>query len=72
LVKARGIWNGIVTLYQDNKEFERQVQYARARLKGDKIDLIEFGAKPAAVSDDDSTPRAEKGNDRQKPPEKSE
>lgn len=35
LVEAQKIWNSIIALYSTNQEFAPQVEYARARLRGD-------------------------------------
>ncbi|NQV25342.1 MAG: protein kinase [Rhodopirellula sp.] len=35
LVEAQKMWNSIVSLYSTNQEFAPQVEYARARLRGD-------------------------------------
>lgn len=42
-VDAHRIWNGVVTLYGNNRELERQVAYARARLNGEKTERPAFG-----------------------------
>ncbi|HUG92442.1 MAG TPA: serine/threonine-protein kinase, partial [Planctomycetaceae bacterium] len=36
-IKADAIWSSIVTLYDGNREFERQVEYARARRMGQDV-----------------------------------
>jgi serine/threonine protein kinase len=42
-LEAQNIWNGVITLYSDNKELQQQVKYARARLQGDKVERTVFG-----------------------------
>jgi hypothetical protein len=49
LLEAQNIWNGVITLYSDNKELQQQVKYARARLQGEKVERTVFGLpKPKA------------------------
>jgi eukaryotic-like serine/threonine-protein kinase len=43
LLEAQNIWNGVITLYSDNKELQQQVKYARARLQGEKVERTVFG-----------------------------
>jgi hypothetical protein len=43
LLEAQPIWNGVITLYSDNKELQQQVKYARARLQGEKVERTVFG-----------------------------
>lgn len=43
LLDAQNIWNGVITLYSDNKELKQQVKYARARLQGEKMERTVFG-----------------------------
>ena len=50
LLEAQNIWNSIVTLYGANRELEQQVTYARARLKGDKIERTIFGLPKAPAA----------------------
>lgn len=46
---AQSIWNGIITLYGENRELQQQVKYARARLQGEKVERTDFGhSKPRA------------------------
>ena len=48
-LEAQTIWNGVITLYGDNKELQQQVKYARARLQGEKVERTVFGLpKPQA------------------------
>jgi hypothetical protein len=47
MLKAQNIWESIITLYTGNRELEQQVTYARARLKGDKIERTIFGLPKA-------------------------
>jgi len=48
-LQAESIWNSIVTLYGGNRELEQQLTYARARLKGEKVERTIFGLpKPPA------------------------
>jgi serine/threonine-protein kinase len=48
--EAEKIWNGVVTLYGSNQELQRQVTYARARLRRDNVERTVFGVpKPAAT-----------------------
>jgi hypothetical protein len=42
-LEAQNIWNGVITLYSDNKELQQQVKYARARLQGEKVERTVFG-----------------------------
>src|SRR5580704_1891052 len=51
LLEAQNIWNSIVTLYSANRELEQQVTYARARLKGDKIERTIFGLPKARAKE---------------------
>lgn len=53
VLKARKIWNSIVTLYGSNLEFEPQVKYARARLANRDVEPFDFdrSASPAAPED---------------------
>jgi serine/threonine protein kinase len=58
-VKADSIWNSIVTLYSGNRELEQQLTYARARLKGEKIERTIFGLpKPAKEGSKEDGPAA--------------
>jgi eukaryotic-like serine/threonine-protein kinase len=43
LLEAQNIWNGVITLYSDNKELQQQVKYARARLQNEKVERTVFG-----------------------------
>jgi serine/threonine protein kinase len=67
LLEAQNIWNSVVTLYGANRELEQQVTYARARLKGDKIERTIFGlpkaptkAEPPKEGSDKAGPAKEK------------
>ncbi len=52
MLKAQNIWESIITLYTGNRELEQQVTYAKARLKGDKVERTIFGLpKPRAGKD---------------------
>jgi hypothetical protein len=62
LLEAQNIWNSIVTLYSVNRELEQQVTYARARLKGDKIERTIFGL-PKARAAKEGTERDGPGKD---------
>jgi hypothetical protein len=42
-VDAQNIWNGVITLYSENRELQQQVKYARARLQGEKVERTVFG-----------------------------
>lgn len=42
-VEARELWTSIVRLYQENREVERQVRYAQAKLSGDEVPPFDFG-----------------------------
>ncbi len=42
-VEARELWTSIVRLYRENREVERQVSYAQARLNGDDVPPFDFG-----------------------------
>jgi len=43
VLKAHKIWDSIVTLYGDNREFEPQVDYARDRLAGRSSEMTDDG-----------------------------
>jgi serine/threonine-protein kinase len=57
-LEAQNIWNGVVTLYGANQELQQQVTYARARLKGEKVERTVFGIPK---------PRAKDGPAKEKP-----
>lgn len=57
LVEARKIWNSIIALYSSNQEFTPQLEYARARLRGDsppKLTLESQPDEPRSSSTDDT------------------
>jgi hypothetical protein len=56
-IEAQNIWNGVVTLYGGNRELEQQVTYARARLRGDKIEHTIFGLPKARAKEGDKDSR---------------
>jgi hypothetical protein len=58
LLEAQNIWNGVVTLYGANQELQQQVNYARVRLKGEKVERTVFGIPK---------PRAKDGPPKEKP-----
>jgi len=58
LLEAQNIWNGVVTLYGANRELQQQVNYARARLQGEKVERTVFGIPK---------PRAKDGPAKEKP-----
>ena len=43
LVAAQAKWNSIVTLYGNNREFARQVEFAKARLNNEEVPDFDFG-----------------------------
>ena len=45
-LEARKKWNSVITLYSANKEFERQVKYARSRLADEEPELLDLAPKP--------------------------
>jgi eukaryotic-like serine/threonine-protein kinase len=58
-LKAETIWDSVITLYGANRELEQQVNYARARLKGEKIERTIFGLpKPAKEGSKEDGPAA--------------
>jgi serine/threonine-protein kinase len=52
LLEAQNIWNSVVTLYGANRELEQQVTYAKARLKGDKVERTIFGLPKARTKEE--------------------
>ena len=57
LVEAQKIWNSIIALYSSNQEFSPQLEYARARLRGDsppELTLTAQSADPADASPESS------------------
>lgn len=48
MLGAQKIWRGVVNLYSSNKELERQVEYARARLDGKDVDDLDLSNQPEA------------------------
>jgi serine/threonine-protein kinase len=69
-IEAQNIWNGIVTLYGGNRELEQQVKYARARLRGDKIERTIFGLPKARSKDGPENDAREKTATEKTAPEK--
>jgi eukaryotic-like serine/threonine-protein kinase len=69
LLEAQNIWNGIVTLYSSNRELEQQVTYARARLKGDKIERTIFGLPKVRAKEGSEKEGTEKDGPEQNVPE---
>jgi serine/threonine protein kinase len=51
LLEAQNIWNSVVTLYGANRELDQQVTYARARLRGDKVEKTVFGLPKAPAKE---------------------
>lgn len=49
-VRAEELWNSVVTLYSDNVELERQVKYARARLRRENVEPIDFSKSETAAN----------------------
>jgi len=50
LLKARNLWNSIITLYGTNQEFTRQVEYARSRYNGEDVEVIDFSLEQSDTS----------------------
>ncbi len=67
-LKAETIWDSVITLYGANRELEQQVNYARARLKGEKIERTIFGIPKVRAKDGPEKDGSEKvGPAKEKP-----
>jgi eukaryotic-like serine/threonine-protein kinase len=67
-LKAETIWDSVITLYGANRELEQQVNYARARLKGEKIERTIFGIPKVRAKDGPGKDGSEKdGPAKEKP-----
>lgn len=55
LVESQKIWNSIIALYASNQEFAPQLEYARARLRGDS--LPELTLTPQIGDPNDALPK---------------
>ena len=55
LVEAQKIWNSIIALYATNQEFAPQLEYARARLRGDTPPELTLTPQSEAVTDGDQS-----------------
>ena len=52
LVEAQKIWNSIIALYASNQEFSPQLEYARARIRGDTPPELTLSAAPDNPTDE--------------------
>lgn len=76
-VEADRIWSSIVTLYENNRELEPQVRYARARMKGEKVEPFDYEgptvageSRAAANGDSHSAPEEADAEHPEQPPER--
>jgi eukaryotic-like serine/threonine-protein kinase len=54
LVEAQKIWNSVIALYSSNQEFAPQLEYARARLRGDMPPELVLASEPDPQQSDDT------------------